>query len=909
MLKKVANSSGGWRASAGLFHTHPKPERRRGSRSPVQSSKSCAIRVSVWFLVPSPIVLPWTSILQSLFAQADRLSSPAPWAAGVLLGTAWQLHQPQLWPVAAYAAVLGLAGLALTARYWVRSGWGRALLALWAALLVALGQAGWRAAAFAEQALSPHLEGRDIVVTGRIDRSAPRGADAVRFHLAVERAELDGQSVPLPPLLALSWYARGAPLATVAPALPSAEEPDAIDEDAERQGLADQTRREPRRLQAGELWRMTVRLKAPHGQSNPHGFDQELRMWEQGVQAVGYVRTAARHAAPVRLAPARGHWIERARQATGAAIAQQVASPSQAGVIAALVTGEQQAIERADWDVFRATGVAHLMSISGLHITLFAWLAGALLTALWRASARWSPAWCLALPAHVAGAWGGVLLAAAYALYTGWAVPAQRTVWMLLIVVSLRLWARSWPWPQVWLFTMAVVLLMDPWAWMQAGFWLSFVAVALLFAVDRHDHQARPITWSAPALRATLVRALGALVRLLREQWVITLALAPLTLWLFQQVSLVGLVANVLAIPWVTLVVTPLSLLGVLWAPVWSLSAWALEGLMAVLMPLSHLPWAILERAAAPWWCAAAGLLGGLLLVMPWPLAWRLLGLPLLLPVLLWQNPRPPIGQYEVLAFDVGQGSAVLVRTARHSLLYDAGPRYGRESNAGHRVLVPALRALGERLDLLVLSHSDTDHIGGAGAVLGWQPSTAVTSSLPPDHLLLQGLATHRPCRAGQRWQWDGVSFEFLHPSDEAAARLRKPNDQSCVLRVQGAPGQGVALLTGDLEAQQEAQLAQGSNLRADLLMAPHHGSRTSSSAALLEAVQPRAVVVQAGYRNRFGHPAAEVMARYQQANIRVVQTVHCGALTWRSSAPGQMHCQREQSPRYWHHRPPSVRP
>jgi competence protein ComEC len=250
-----------------------------------------------------------------------------------------------------------------------------------------------------------------------------------------------------------------------------------------------------------------------------------------------------------------------------------------------------------------------------------------------------------------------------------------------------------------------------------------------------------------------------------------------------------------------------------------------------------------------------------------------------------------------------------LVRTARHSLLYDAGPRYGRESNAGHRVLVPALRALGERLDLLVLSHSDTDHIGGAGAVLGWQPNTAVTSSLPPDHLVLQGLATHRPCRAGQRWQWDGVSLEFLHPSEEAAARLRKPNDQSCVLRVQGAAGQGVALLTGDLEAQQEAELVRRSDLRADLLMAPHHGSRTSSSAALLEAVQARAVVVQAGYRNRFGHPAAEVMARYQQAQIRVVQTVHCGAVTWRRSAPGEIHCQRDQSPRYWHHRAPDVRP
>lgn len=842
------------------------------------------------------------------------MSTPAPWAAGVLLGSAWQLQQPQLWPMAVYVAVMVLAVFTLAGRCVVRSGLVRALLAVCGAMLFTFGQAGWRAVAFADQGLRPDLEGRDISVTGRIERADQKGAEAVRFRLVVEQAELDAQPVVLPPLIALSWYASPG----AAPVVPNEsldEEPDATDDTAERLRLADRARREPQAMQAGERWRMTVRLKAPHGQSNPHGFDQELRQWEQGVQAVGYVRTAARHAAPLRLAAAQGHWIERARQATARAIARQVTSSSAAGVIAALVMGDQQAIERTDWDLFRATGVAHLMSISGLHITMFAWLAGLLITALWRASTRCSPAWCLLVPAQVAGAWGGVMLAAAYAIYSGWAVPAQRTVWMLLVVVSLRVWARTWPWSQVWLVTMAVILLIDPWALMQAGFWLSFVAVAMLFATDRTDDapvrgpdllpvRPRPGDWGP-----VLVRALMALGRLLREQWAITLSLAPLTLWLFQQVSLVGLLANALAIPWVTLVVTPLSLLGVIWSPAWSLSAWALEGLMAILAPLSELPWAILERAAAPWWCAVAGMVGGLLLVMRWPLALRLLGLPLLLPVLLWQNPRPPHGQFELLAFDVGQGSAVLIRTAQHSLLYDAGPRYGRESDAGHRVLVPALRALGVRPDLLVLSHSDTDHVGGAGALLAWQRTMAITSSLPPDHVLLQGRPEHRACRAGQRWQWDGVGFEVLHPAEADAARLRKPNDLSCVLRVLGAAGQGGALLTGDLGAQQEAQLAQRSDLRADLLVAPHHGSRTSSSAAFLDAVKARIVVVQAGYRNRFGHPAIEVMARYRQYRMRVVQTVNCGALIWRSSAPQEVTCQREQSPRYWQHRPTDSSP
>jgi competence protein ComEC len=372
---------------------------------------------------------------------------------------------------------------------------------------------------------------------------------------------------------------------------------------------------------------------------------------------------------------------------------------------------------------------------------------------------------------------------------------------------------------------------------------------------------------------------------------------------LFQQVSLVGLLANLLAVPWVTLVVTPVALLGVLWPPLWSLSALALEGLMALLTPLSHWPWAVLERPAAPWWCAAAGLFGGLLLIMRWPLPLRLLGLPLMLPVLFWQNPKPEHGSFELLAFDVGQGTAVLVRTAGHSLLYDAGPRYGPDSNAGARVLVPALRALGVRPDLLLLSHSDTDHIGGAAAVLAWLPGLPLMSSLAFDHPLLRSVTHHQPCRAGQRWQWDGVDFELLHPSAEFASGARKPNELSCVLRVAAAQGQGAAVLAGDLEARQEAELALQSQLRADVLLAPHHGSRTSSSDALLDAVQPRWALVQAGYRNRFGHPAPEVMARYAQRGVGVMQSAHCGAATWRSVRPEQVQCEREAAPRYWQHR------
>jgi competence protein ComEC len=494
-------------------------------------------------------------------------------------------------------------------------------------------------------------------------------------------------------------------------------------------------------------------------------------------------------------------------------------------------------------------------------------------------------------------------MALAYAVFSGWAVPAQRTIWMLVVAVLLRASGVRWPWPLVWLAAMAVVVGLDPWALHQAGFWLSFVAVGLLFATD-----APPRPGGGAAARSNaLSQLLRALVRLAREQWVMTLALSPLVLVLFQQVSLVGLFANALAIPWVTFAVTPLALIGVLLPPAWPLAAALLDLLMQVLNVLSQASWAVVERAAAPWWCAAAGLLGGLLLVMRWPLALRSLGLPLMLPVLLWQPARPPPGAFEVLAFDVGQGSAVLVRTARYSLLYDAGPRYSRESDAGHRVLVPALRAMGERPDTLVLSHSDSDHIGGAHALLAAQPQMRLLSSLAPDHELLQTRAEPLACRAGQRWQWDGVHFEVLHPSDDDVARLRKPNALSCVLHVQGA--HAAALLTGDLEAAQEAALVERALVRADWLLVPHHGSRTSSSAVLLDAVQPRWAVVQAAYRNRFGHPASDVMARYKERSIEVVQSSRCGAATWRSDEPQSMDCLRQREPRYWQHLPPPAPP
>jgi competence protein ComEC len=327
--------------------------------------------------------------------------------------------------------------------------------------------------------------------------------------------------------------------------------------------------------------------------------------------------------------------------------------------------------------------------------------------------------------------------------------------------------------------------------------------------------------------------------------------------------------------------------------------AWWLQGLAA-------LPFATLSAAAPPVWLAVGGVAGGVIVAMRLPWRLRLLGLPLLLPVLMWQPARPAIGEFELLAADVGQGNAVLVRTAGHSLLYDTGPRYSAESDAGARVLVPLLRALGERLDTVVLSHRDSDHTGGAVAVLAAQPRATLLASIEAGHPL-QALRPARRCVAGQRWTWDGVDFEVLHPLAEDYERAdAKPNGLSCVLRI--GNGSATALLAGDIERAQEAALAARAadgTLRADVLLVPHHGSRTSSSPPLLDAVRPRLALAQAGYRNRFGHPAPAVAEAYAARGIALTDSPHCGAAHWSSRAPETLRCERAVRARYWWHRVP----
>ncbi|RTL47007.1 MAG: DNA internalization-related competence protein ComEC/Rec2 [Burkholderiales bacterium] len=763
------------------------------------------------------------------------------WLAGLAL-----LHRSERLPTHAEFGVL-VAVLAVTWG-WRHRHW--AWMGLFAAGL-AFSQAAWRAEQRLASALHPAWEGRDLQLTGLVDSlpvavTGQGGVPGWRFEFAVEAIGPTGTALPpqVPPRLMLLAY--DAPPIT-----------------------------------AGERWRFTARLKRAHGLVNPGGFDAELWLFEQGLRATGVVRAAER------LAPAPWWALDAARQALRNAIRARVADPSVAGVLAALSLGDQNAIGSADWGLFRDTGVAHLLSVSGLHVTLFAWLAAAVVAPLWRRS----PWLCLRVPAPIAARWVGVGAALGYAFFSGWGVPAQRTVLMLAAVAVLRGPQLPWPWPLVLLGAAVAVTALDPWALMQPGFWLSFGAVGLLMAAGGDDGRG----WRA-RLRAAL-----------RTQLVATVGLAPLSLICFSQWSLVGLLANLVAIPVVSFVLMPLALLGGLVAPLWALAVLVTHGLMAWLGWLASWPAAVWWLPAAPVWAQAFGLAGAVLMVLRLPWRLRGAGLLLMLPLLWPAVAVPPAGEFMLLAPDIGQGNAVLIQTARHVLLFDAGPVYAPGADAGERVLLPLLRALGvRRLDMLMLSHRDTDHVGGAAVLMRGLAVAELRSSLEATHPLQQAGPPGRRCEAGQQWQWDGVRFELLHPMPAHYAASLRPNDLSCVLRITSASGRRV-LLAGDLEAEQERGLVQREpDLRADVLLVPHHGSKTSSSLALLTAVQPRTALVQAGYRSRFGHPAPAVLARYQALGIPVVVTPACGAWRW-DSATRAATCERERVRRYWQDSAPSA--
>lgn len=776
-------------------------------------------------------------------------------AIGIL---AWQLGATAPLHNGGWVACLAAAGLLAAVLLRGRSGLiGRAaaVLVLAAAISTGWAYAAWRAELRLSEALPGEWEGRDVVVTGVV-ASLPQDFErGLRFVFEVEES-----AAPLPPKISLAWY----------------------------KGFRDEEMHMLPPLHAGERWRLTVRLKRPHGNVNPHGFDYERWLLEQGIRATGYVRPAPDNQRLDAFVPGFMYGVERLREGVRERFRRALPEGAYAGVLVALAVGDQRSIPPELWRVFARTGISHLVAISGMHVTMIAALFAGAVGGLWRRS----PALALRWPAQQAGVVAGFVVAFLYCLLAGWGVPAQRTLYMLGCVAFALVLRRETAPGRVLALALAVVLVLDPWAVMAAGFWLSFGAVALLFLVSS----------------GRLVPE-GRLRGALRAQWAVTLGLVPALLVLFQQFSLVSPLANAIAIPLVSFVVTPLAI-GFAILPLQMLADLAHAAFTLTMLPidwLAELPWASWQQAAPPPWLAVLASLGCVWALLPRGTPARWVGLAMLLPLLLWAPARPTPGEARVTVLDVGQGLAVHVQTAGHDLLYDTGPAFSADANSGERILLPYLRAEGvRRLDSLVVTHQDNDHSGGAEAVLTGIPVAEVRSSLSQNHpaRLIAG-ARHQPCVAGQTWDWDGVRFTMLHPGRAADdSPGSKTNDVACVLRVEA--GGLSALLTSDIEAVSEAELLQGQagQLASDVLVVPHHGSRSSSTAAFIAATRPRWVIFPVGYLNRFRHPNAQVWARWAATGAGMWRTDASGAVSVHLAPGGpRFETARAAAPRYWHGR------
>jgi competence protein ComEC len=771
---------------------------------------------------------------------------------------AWLLQQQAVlpglgWPVAAAAAGLAAAflrpqerALCVLRHVLVKTGC-IALGFSWAA-----GCAQYRLA----DALPPAWEGRDIAVVGVVAGLPQAYERGVRIEFDVERVLTPEAAVPR--RIVLSWW--GSPAGDGRPSTVPVLEP-------------------------GERWQLTARLKRPRGTANPHAFDYEAWLLERNIRATGYVRPRAPRERLAAMVHAPQYWVERARSAFRARIHEALPDAPYAGVIAALAIGDQRAIPAGQWQTFTRTGINHLMSISGLHVTMVSGLAFALVYGLWRRVPRLT----LALPALKAATVGALAAAFAYALLAGFAVPAQRTVFMLA-VVACALWLGVIESASVVLcLALALVVVIDPWAVLAPGFWLSFGAVAVIMyvTVGRVGHAHWLASW-------------------LKVQVAVTLALIPPLLALFQQVSIVSPLANAVAIPVVSLVVAPLALVGIAvpFDLVLQAAHSVMAGCMYLLEWLSLLPDPVWEQHAPPAWAVIVAVAALALLLAPRGVPGRWLGLVGLVPLFVVAPAVLKAGDVEVVVLDVGQGVAAVVRTASHVLLYDAGPPFGPGADSGNRIIVPFLRAAGvTRLDGMIVSHDDDDHWGGASSVLQALPVDRLFTSLPDlDPLVVQAGPALR-CEAGQGWEWDGVRFEILHPAGESYGdRTVRDNDRSCVLKVD-APG-GRILLPADIERRSEHELTSGvpHRLRAEVLLAPHQGSRTSSSPDFVRAVAPRIVVFPVGYRNRFGHPHREVLTRYEDAGSRIYRTDRDGAVRLSVTSEGAISVSpyRAVYKRYW---------
>lgn len=736
-------------------------------------------------------------------------------------------------------ALFALAALVLIAAF-RRARWiGFALLAgAWTM---------WRADVSLSQRLPHALEGADIVVSGRVHGLPRVQDDATRFEFVADSATHDGQPIAFAGRLRLAWYGNASsPAPTIAPC---------------------------------SDWQLRVRLKRPRGGVNPGGFDFERYALEAGIVATGYVRDAAQN----RQTGAAKVCVDRLRERIGHAIDATLGDTASAHLLRALAFGDQHAMNEREWAVARATGIPHLISISGLHIALFASFGIALVRVLWKLA----PSLTLRIPAPLIEAVASLAFAIAYALIAGFGLPTRRALVMIaaLLVANLARRARA----PVHGLALAVVALLtwDPACVLSAGFWLSFVGVAwLMFCLDGAGQTRR---WWRELIAAQGVASVG---------------LLPLGIWFFGQSSLIGPMANLVAVPWICFFVLPLTVLAALLvlvapalgAPLLHLAGWGMQGLWWLLEKMAAWPGAMWYFPEPATWAMLLAMFGALWLLLPRGVPARALGLFLFLPLLWPARTTLADGQFAAYMLDVGQGLSFVVRTRDHALVFDAGAKFASGFDFGEATVVPALHALGiENVDRMIVSHGDNDHAGGAAAVAAAWPGIAVESG-EPERLSIP--ATQ--CLAGETWGWNGVHFRIVHP------HLPLPsvdNDRGCVLAVRS--GADELVLSGDITRAVEPEVAAALAPVAPrlVLQVPHHGSKTSSSAEFIAALHPQVALISAGYLNRFHHPNPVVVARYEQARADVIDAAHSGFVALRfapDAAPQVVEKGRVARHPYW---------
>lgn len=625
----------------------------------------------------------------------------------------------------------------------------------------------------------------------------------------------------------------------------------------------------------GEVWRLQLRLRCRHGFVNPCAPDRDLALLRERIDATAYV---VGKSAPVRLTPPAERPVERLRGRIADGIAQAVAEGPSAAVLQGLAVGVRGAIPEQLWDAFAITGIAHLIAISGLHVTG----CGVAVLALLRLCRR---AHSTGLPRIGTGSESAVVVAvtAGYAVLSGGSVPALRTLAMFAVFALLRVLRRTWPLHQSLALAGLVLVACDPLALTSAGFWLSFVATAALCAVSVQQAQWR-----------------SRLVAFAKAQLAVTTLLTPVLAATFGRISLVAPLVNAVAIPVFSLALLPAILAGTVLTAAAPEAAATLWRMLAVILDRA---WPLLEAVAA--WpkasfspavqpgvvVAATGL--ALFAAQVLPITGLRCAAACMAGALLIGNaPRPPEGGYVLTAMDTGQGLATVIETARHTLVFDTGPRWQSGNAAAKVALLPYLRGRGVRnIDVLVVSHDDADHAGGADAL---RLALPIEFTMSAEHSRLRADAT---CRRGDSWRWDGVEFRVMHPPSGFEG---SDNDRSCAIVVAGRGGS--ALLLADPEAAAEAEILPHVGA-ADVVLVPHHGSRSSSSPALVAAASARVAIVSAGFGNRWDMPDAGVVARWRQAGTSVLVTADEGAI--RAEFPPQpghvaVAAERRENRRWW---------